>query len=62
MTPSWRQIELALIKIAASYGFDLDEDSDVGDKLAEVVAENGIDVGHINLTELAKDLEKELQS
>ena len=54
--PSWRKIEAALIEIAYSYGYSLDEDRDSGDKTAEL----DIDGDTINLTDLARELEDRL--
>ena len=56
----WRQIEAALVAIARDYGFDLQQHSDSGDCLALGAINIGDTIDDLNLTELAKDLAREL--
>lgn len=58
-TLDWRKIETALERIARAYEFLIDR-SPAGDLLAVGAINHGTTIDDLNLTELAKDLAKEL--
>lgn len=62
MTLPWRRIEAALISTALSFGYELIEEAETGDKYLLVVSPSFGKPGvSINLTEAAKVMEGELQ-
>lgn len=60
----WRKIETTLVTVAKGYGLELDRDHDSGDVIARecLIFHDTDTVDDLNLTELAKDLERELAS
>ena len=60
----WRKIEAALVKIVHAYGYgaSLDQNTRTGDKIARDILIDDDTVDELNLTELAKDIAKELQA
>ena len=54
---SWRKIETALVHVCRAYGLTVDDN---GDKFAKEALCLGETIEDLNLTELAKDLEREL--
>ena len=58
----WRRVESALVRTANSYGYEIIEDTDSGDKLAHnaIMIPDTDNYDDLNLTEFAKDLAREL--
>ena len=57
----WRKIEAALTRLIHDMGYSVDQHSDTGDKIAPFMLSPQADGDDLNLTELAKDLAKELE-
>lgn len=59
---SWHKIESALVNTAIAYGYNVDQ-SEAGDRIAIAMLVDPQDdtIEDANLTELAKDLAKELR-
>jgi hypothetical protein len=58
----WQRVETALVTVARAYGYTVDMNPDSGDKLAldAAMIPDSDNYDHLNLTEFAKDLAKEL--
>ena len=62
MSGDWKRVERALVNVCHAYGYTLDENHDSGDILARdaIMIPDTDNYDHLNLTEFAKDLAKEL--
>jgi hypothetical protein len=58
----WHSLEHALVAVVRAYGYHLDVDTNSGDKIAHdaIMIPDTDNYDHLNLTEFAKDLAREL--
>lgn len=62
MSQDWKRVERALVNVAHAYGFTIDENHETGDVFARdaIMIPDTDNYDHLNLTEFARDLAKEL--